>query len=66
LDFVAAFTGCFFAAGFIVGFFEADLLAGAECFAVACFAGAVACLTGAACVVCAACGVCGVCGVCVV
>src|SRR2546428_3586714 len=47
-DFVAAFAVCFFAAGFIVGFLAAGFLAGAECFAVACLAGAGACLTGAA------------------
>jgi hypothetical protein len=49
LDFVAAFTACFFAAGFMVGFFAVCLLADAACFAVACLAGAGACLTGEAC-----------------
>src|SRR5436190_831582 len=40
LDFDAALTGCFLAAGFIVGFFAAGFFAGAACFAATCLTGA--------------------------
>src|SRR5256885_17222201 len=39
LDFVLALTGCFLAAGFIVGFFAAGFLAAAACLGAACFTG---------------------------
>src|SRR5256885_16629171 len=39
LDFVVALTGCFLAAGFIVGFFAAGFLAAAARLGAACFTG---------------------------